>query len=76
MRISIMNMTINTTSVFPSPVEKEIFDQFETELRKLINHHSMEKYCKLPDHVIAKHLRNSFESLANTQYTGSEYFRI
>ena len=71
-----MNMTVNVTQTSPHPVEEIKFDQFETELRKLIDSLSMEKYCKLPDHIIAKYLRNSFENLANTQSTGSEYFRI
>jgi hypothetical protein len=71
-----MNMTVNVTQTSPHPVEEIKFDQFETELRKLIDSLSMEKYCKLPDHIIAKYLRNSFENLANTQSTGPEYFRI
>ena len=71
-----MNVTVNIAPPSPHPAEEIKFDQFETELRKLINSLSMEKYCKLPDHVIAKYLRNSFENFANTQFTGSEYFRI
>lgn len=71
-----MNMTVNITPTSSHPVEEIKFDRFETELRKLIDSLSMEKYCNLPDHVIAKYLRNSFENLANTQSTGPEYFRI
>lgn len=71
-----MNLTVNATPTSPNPVEEIKLDQFETELRKLIDSLSMEKYCKLPDHIIAKYLRNSFENLANTQSTGPEYFRI
>jgi len=71
-----MNLTVNDTPTSPNPVEEIKLDQFETELRKLIDSLSMEKYCKLPDHIIAKYLRNSFENLANTQSAGPEYFRI
>ena len=58
-----MNMTVNITPTSPQPVDNEKFDQFEKELAQLVNAHSMEKYCNLPYHVIAKYLRVSLESL-------------
>ena len=71
-----MNMTVNITPTSPQPVDNEKFDQFEKELAQLVNAHSMEKYCKLPYHVIAKYLRVSLESLSNTQASGLDFFRI
>ena len=71
-----MNMTVNITPTSPHPVDNEKFDQFEKELARLVNVYSMEKYCNLPDHVIAKYLRASLESLSNTQVSCLEFFRI
>lgn len=71
-----MNMTVNITPTSPAPIDQDKFDTFETEVKKLINNLSMEKYCNLPDHVIAKYFRNSFENLAATQLSNVEFFRL
>lgn len=71
-----MNVTLNITQVSPLPVEEEKFDQFEKDLRELLNSHSMENFFNMPDYILAKFLRSSLENLANAQSTGPEYFRI
>lgn len=71
-----MNVTLNITPISPLPVEEETFDQFEKDLKQLLNQHSVENFFNIPDHVIAKFLRGSLENLANTQSTGVEFFRI
>jgi hypothetical protein len=69
-------MTVNITPTPPALIDQDKLDAFETELKKLINNLSMEKYCNLPDHVIAKYFRNSFENLATTQSGNVEFFRL
>lgn len=71
-----MNMTINVTPTSPVPIDEAKFDKFEQELKRVVNSLSMEIYCELPDYVIAKYLRKSFENLSSAQTTGADFFRI
>jgi hypothetical protein len=46
-----------------SPREDRTLTIFEGELRHLINYHSLESGCDMPDHAIARYLRQAYENL-------------
>lgn len=45
---------------------EEKFNKFQKEIEDVVNRNSMEKYCNLPDFVIANYLVHSFTGLCAT----------
>ena len=39
------------------------FADFEEDIRRSINRNSLERFCNMPDYVIAEYLRKCFENL-------------